>query len=130
MGIDAIGSAVGGGQLSSSAFQLDVGFTAAYRPPLEVLGLIFDDADTLVWLVEAAAADYTLYRGLMSGIAALGYGSCETTDIPSTTVNDPDIPPSSDGYFYLVTSNNRLNEEGTKGFDSDGAERPNPSPCP
>jgi hypothetical protein len=32
--------------------------------------------------------------------------------------------------FYLVTGENRLGEEGTKGRTSTGAERVNPTPCP
>jgi hypothetical protein len=34
-----------------------------------------------------------------------------------------------DGFFYLVTVENRLSEEGTKGFDSGGGERTG-SACP
>ena len=35
-----------------------------------------------------------------------------------------------DVLFYLVTSRNRLGEEGPKGFDHLGVERGNPVPCP
>jgi hypothetical protein len=50
--------------------------------------------------------------------------------ILTETTTDPDVPSVTTGYFYLVTADNRLDEEGTKGFRSNGTERGNPAPCP
>jgi len=36
---------------------------------------------------------------------------------------DASIPAAATGYFYLVTAENRLAEEGTKGSNSTGGER-------
>ena len=44
------------------------------------------------------------------------YHTCATT-------TDGDTPSSSQGYFYLVTVENRLDEQGPKGIDSYGAPR-------
>ncbi|PYT33187.1 MAG: hypothetical protein DMF52_16120 [Acidobacteria bacterium] len=47
---------------------------------------------------------------------------------PPRGASDPTIPPQ--GFFYLITSRNRLDEEGIKGHASSGVERANPLPCP
>ena len=42
-----------------------------------------------------------------------------------------DVPGSGDaGFLYLVTAENALDEEGSKGSDSAGVPRGNPVPCP
>jgi hypothetical protein len=128
--IDAIGESVAGGGLSGPSFRMDAGFVPAYPPPGEVFGLYFEDVDTLYWDGERSVGVYNLYRDLLSTLAGLGYGSCHLHDLTVRRIDDADVPPANDGYFYLVTAENRLGEEGTKGSDSDGAERPNPSPCP
>ena len=61
---------------------------------------------------------------------ALSFGVCEEQDILTATVVDGDAVPTNDGYFYLITAQNRLAEEGTKGFRSIGDERNNNTPCP
>jgi hypothetical protein len=64
-------------------------------------------------------------------ISALAYGQCEQQDLTDATATDTDTPSAPrEGFFYLVTANNRLGEEGTKGWDSADVERPNPVPCP
>ena len=40
-----------------------------------------------------------------------------------TMVDDTHELETGEGYFYLVTAENRLDEEGTKGFSHDGPER-------
>jgi hypothetical protein len=45
------------------------------------------------------------------------------------TATDPASPPPDSIYFYLVTAENRLGEEGTKGYSSSGVER-HGSDCP
>jgi hypothetical protein len=128
--LDAIGESVVGGGLSGPTFHMDASFGAAYPPPGEVFGLRFLDDDTMVWEPERSVGVYNLYRDLVSALSGLGYGSCHLHDVPGTTADDTATPPTGDGYFYLVTAENRLGQEGTKGADSGGVGRPNPSPCP
>jgi len=127
---DAIGGAIGYRALSGTSFRMDPSFVAAYRPAGEVGSLVFTDSETLAWNPEKAAAGYSLYRDQLTSLSGLGYGNCLATDIPTTTTTDAEVPLLSEGFFYLVASRNRLDEEGGKGFNSDGAERPNPAPCP
>ena len=82
------------------------------------------------WNPERSVGVYNLYRDLLGNLSGLGYGDCEQSDLPGTTATDTDRPPAAGGFFYLITAENRLREEGTKGFDSSGSGRPNPSPCP
>jgi hypothetical protein len=128
--LDSIGDGIGGPGLASASYRMDGGFPLRYPPPGEVLGLRFTDHQTLVWDPEKSVGSYNLYRDLFSSIAGLGYGNCEQQDLTGETTIDTDTPPSTDGYFYLVTAENRLAEEGTKGWDSVGTERFNPGPCP
>ena len=116
-------------ELSGASFSLDGGFVAAYPPPLEVMDLRFSDGDTLSWDVEHAAGHYSLYRGLIQDLPT-AYGGCFVDDIATPSIDLPTLPPAGFGFFYLVTSNNRLHEEGSAGYDSVGAERVSPAPCP
>lgn len=128
--LDAIGESVAERGLGSASFGLDSGFVARYRPPGEVYELRFTDAVTLRWHAERSVGWYNLYRDLMSNVSTLGYGDCEQYDLTTETTTDTDTVPVDDGYFYLVTAENRLGEEGTKGFDSNDVERLNLLPCP
>jgi len=128
--LDAIGDDVALTLLASASFGVDGGFVPAYVPPGEVWNLRFSDAQTMLWDPEKSVGDYNLYRDLISNVVGLSYGSCEQQDIASETTMDGDVPPLSDGYFYLVTAENLLAEEGTKGFDSVGTARANAAPCP
>jgi hypothetical protein len=128
--LDAIGDMISPAVLSGPSYHLDGGFVGAYRPPGEVLELWFESSETLRWSPENSAGDYNLYRDAVGSLSGLGYGTCLENDIPATTWMDFGVPLAGDGYFYLVTVENSLNEEGTKGTDAVGAERANPSPCP
>jgi hypothetical protein len=127
---DALGDGLARFGASSPSFRMDGGFAAAYPPPGEVFGLRFSGVATLLWNPERSAGLYNLYRGPLSALSGLDYGSCEEYDISGATVTDSDLPPVSGGFFYLVTAENRLGEEGTKGFDSSDEERPNLDACP
>ncbi len=111
----SIGDTVAATGMSSSSFQLDVGFDAAYPPPGEVLGLTLTDKQTLVWSSESSAGLYNLYRDDTSD----GYGNCEEQDVAATTTTDAATPATNNTFYYLVTVKNRLAEEGTKGLQSD-----------
>ena len=109
---------------------MDAGFIPAFAPPREVLNLRFTGKDDLAWNHERSIGDYSLYRGLISALPG-AYGACELSGLTLASATDPAAPPAGDGYFYLVTANNRLDEEGTKGFDTLApTERANPVPCP
>jgi hypothetical protein len=127
---DVIGDGTVGSNLSSTSFRMGGSFAACYAPPGEVPGLSFTGPGTLVWQLEPSAIRYNLYRDLVSNVVGSGYGSCEQYDLPDGTTTDTDPVPAGDGFFYLVTADNRLDEEGTKGRASDGSERPNSASCP
>ncbi len=121
----SIGDGVVATGLASSSFGMEVGFDAAYPPPGEVAAtcgvgqpcLVFTDSETLTWPAERSAGVYNLYRDDTSD----GFGSCEEQDIAGTTTTDTATPTAA--FFYLVTVENRLDEEGTKGFQSNATER-------
>ena len=121
--LDAIGEDVNGTGLTSASFQMDGGFTIAYPPPGEVTGLTFPDKQTLAWNPEKSVGDYNLYRDLVGNLSGLGFGSCVQQALPGETTVDTDVPPAGNAFFYLVTAENTLDEEGTKGFQSNGLER-------
>ncbi len=109
--------------LTSSSFRSDACFTCAYGPPGEVAFLDFSDGDTLSWTAAPAAGRYNLYRDRLSTLSSLSYGNCFQQELNGTTYVDADPVPATDGFFYLVTVENRLAEEGPKGADSVGAAR-------
>jgi hypothetical protein len=130
MTLDSLGAEIVAAGMSSASFTMDAGFASAYPPPGETAGLIFLDHETLQWNAEKSAGVYNLYRDLMSNLSGLGYGDCQQQDIQGTSTSDGGTPPLENGWFYLVTAENRVGEEGTKGYDGNGGERPNPAPCP
>jgi len=127
---DLIGDGAVGITLSSTSFRMGGSFAACYPPPGEVPDLRFGNAETLEWQPERSAGHYSLYRERVSDLSGGDYGVCEQYDLPDESATDNDPVPTGDGYFYLVTVENRLYEEGTKGRDGAGSERPNPNFCP
>ena len=128
--LDAIGDSVAGRILASASYHMDGSFVMGYPPPGEVHGLYLTDSQTLVWQPEKSIGVYNLYRGLVDDLDGTVYGFCEEPDIALHTTTDSDPVPVGNGYFYLVTAENRLDEEGTLGTRSTGAERPNTGACP
>jgi hypothetical protein len=126
----ALGDGVGYANVASPSFSIEGGFVSRYPPPGEVTGLVFVTADDLEWTPERSAGHYNLYRDLLVNLPGMGYGACEQPGIPAAGAVDTTVPGPGQGFFYLVTVANRLGHEGTKGQDSAGAPRPNPSPCP
>jgi len=121
--LDAIGDAVPASDIASVSFRSGAGFVGRYLPAGEVGGLFFVDEQTLNWNAERSAGSYNLYRGTLSQLTGLQFGSCTQQSLAGLSATDTDAVPASDGYAYLVTVRNRLNEEGTKGFQSDSSER-------
>jgi hypothetical protein len=128
--LDAVGDSVTAPGLGNTSYRMLGGFVSGYPPPGEVNGLLFVNPSTLVWSPEESGGHYNLYRALMGSLPDSEFGSCEQPGLAGESAFDADVPPASDGYFYLVTAKNRLHEEGTKGRSSSGVERPNPNPCP
>lgn len=118
--LDAIGDSVVGVRLGSSSFRIDGGFVGSFPPPGEVHYLRFIDKDWLSWDLASSAAGYNLYRN----------SECLWPGVSTPPAPDADTPSPGLQYFYLVTAENLLSEEGTTGFDSAGYERANDNPCP
>jgi len=130
LSLDSIGGAIAGATLSGASYRVAGGFVPAYLPPGEVGGLgLLGDQQTLTWSHEPASTTYNLYAGALSTLPG-GYGGCAVSLIPQTSLVDASTPAPRSGVFYLVTGENRLREEGTKGRTSTGAVRTNLSPCP
>jgi hypothetical protein len=128
--LDSIGGSLAPDALSAASYRISIGFVSGYLPPGEVGGLsILADQETLTWSYDPASIAYNLYAGGLSTLPG-GYGTCAAAMVPDTSLTDLSTPPPRSGVFYLVTGENRLREEGTKGHASTGAERANPSPCP
>ncbi len=117
LSLDAIGMINARG-LSSTSFLLDSGFVGAYPPPLEVTNLLFTGVNNFEWDPFPGIGTYNVYRGVIGGFDP-GYGACSQTGLTTNSASDGD-PISSPGFFYLVTTENRLAEEGTKGSNDLG----------
>ena len=128
--LDSIGEMVTGTSLAGGSFRLEGSLASAHRPPGEVLGLDFTDDTTLEWDAEPSIGEYQVYRDHLSLLTGGSTGVCLWWNVTAPIAVDSASPVAGQAYFYLVTARNRLDEEGTKGFRSDGWERPNPAPCP
>jgi hypothetical protein len=129
--LDSVGDSVIGSGLSSTSFNLDACFLAAYPPPGEVLNLVLlADDMTLEWAPEKSAGIYNLYRDVIGNLSGTDYGDCEEQDITDETTTDITSPtPAEVAFYYLVTVENRLGEEGVMGVGTPGS-RPNNFACP
>ena len=127
--LGSIGDSVAAVSLGSASFGVDSGFGLSFSPPGEVTGVRFDDHATLAWNPEKSTGAYNLYRNLLSAISP-GFGACNQSNLPGETATDAALPNAGAGFFYLVTAENVLAEEGTKGFQSSGVQRANAAPCP
>jgi hypothetical protein len=132
MTLASIGDAVAMTGLASASFQAELGFDVAFLPPGEVAAgcsglagscLVFLDPQTLVWPPEKSAGVYNLYRDRIQNLTSLNYGGCASQHLPLPMATVSETVAPGDGYFYLVTVENRLGEEGTKGFRHGGIER-------
>ncbi len=119
----SIGDSLLGGTLASSSFQIGGGFLAAYPPPGEVAGLDLPAPSTLVWDPEHSAGVYNVYRSAVSTLPGLAYGACDQAGLTATSTTAGGNPAPGIGFFYMVTVENSLGEEGTKGFQAGGARR-------
>jgi hypothetical protein len=123
------GELAGGATLESESYLAGGGFGACYPPPGETCGLEFTGPQTLAWDAEPSTGVYNVYRELLSALASPTWGACWIAGTAPTETTDVTDPPAGDGYFYLVTAENLLAEEGPLGPDGSGVERPNLNPC-
>jgi len=121
--LGSIGDALQMRRCVGSTFLLDGGFVTAYAPPGEIRNLRFTDPTTLVWDPDPSAGRYNVYRDAIDALGALGYGTCAQRNLTVTTATEELPVPAGGGFFFLVTVENRLAEQGTKGFNSSGVER-------
>jgi hypothetical protein len=127
--LDAIGDAAVATGLSSASHHMDDGFVSLYPPPGEVRNERWTGKTILSWDPEGSVGTYEVYRDLLSSLPG-SFGVCLQSPLTAETATDAASPASGTAWLYLVTARNRLGEEGTKGFRSNGIERPNASPCP
>jgi len=123
LSLGSIGDAASPQLVSGPSFRVEGGFVAAYAPPGEVLQLRTPTKTTLQWNADRSAGNYQLYRDGLTELPGSGYGLCLIQNLTGTTATDTNVPTRGRGYFYLVTAENRLGEEGIKGFDSQNNER-------
>jgi len=130
--VDALGGSVTPEMMSGPSFQIDGGFVLQFRKPEEVTELLFLTKQAMMWdaAEKSVSPTYNLYRALITTLPSLTYGSCEQQGLGSPTTTDPDEPSPGDGYFYLVTAENCIGIEGTKGFQDDGLTERQGTVCP
>jgi hypothetical protein len=127
--LDSIGDPAARRMLSSASYRAEGGFVARYLPADEVQGVRFVNQSTVVWNHEPSVGTYNLYRNTLASLPG-NLGICLQSALAQPTFTDAATPAAGAGWYYLVTAENRLRQEGTKGHGSDGAERPNAAPCP
>jgi len=128
MTLDSIGDGISAVGLSSGSYEMDPGFPPTYAPPGEVLNLRFTSKTQFGWNPESSVGAYNTYRGDLGSFS--GYGACWHAGLTVRSDEDTQTPGAGAGYFYIVTAENRINEEGVKGYNSGGIPDPNPVLCP
>ena len=121
--LDSLGDGIAAVPIASASFMIDSGMAGMFPPPGEVVGLMFSDDQTLFWDPERSVGAYHLYRGALADLSGLAYGACAQPAVTQVTTTDGDTPASGAAFFYLVTAENRLGEQGTKGAGSASVER-------
>lgn len=128
--VDAIGETLVAPAMQSRTHAMDPGFARSYPPPRDVIQVVLHgDKETISWAPERSVGKYRVYRGDLD-LLPVDYGVCRVSDVNGEQAPVDEYPDPGDAYFYLVTAESRLLEEGSKGLDSSGALRANPAPCP
>jgi len=96
--------------------------------PGEVLDLRWSPTveNTIEWSPQPASDSYNLYRGDLELLGFADWGSC-LDQTAETSLSEATVPAPGQGYFYLVSGVQDVNE-GTLGVGN-CAERSNFSPC-
>ena len=124
LSLDAISAAMRPTALAGSFFTGAGGLMAPLAPPREVTGLRFDSAIAMAWNPDPRGTAYNVYRGISPGAAG-----CQASRVVGTAHTAGGSPGPADAWFYLVTSVNSLDEESTRGFASNGSQRPETDSC-
>ena len=129
MSLDAIGETPIAPVLFSTAYSMDVGFARCFPPPREVQQITVLDKTMFAWTPERSVGTYRVYRGDLHELP-FGHGACPIADVGVEYVPLEEVPDVGEQFFYLVTAENTLLEEGIIGYDSAGAARAAAGPCP
>ncbi len=121
--LDAIGDAALGVGLSSASYSAEGGLVAPHAPPGEVEALNWLSNTELGWSRPRSSTRFHVYRDDLALLSGLGYGACFASGLEAAQLEDTELPATGSARFYLVTAENRLGEEGTKGRDSAGTRR-------
>ncbi|HZN02364.1 MAG TPA: DUF1800 domain-containing protein [Candidatus Polarisedimenticolia bacterium] len=105
-----------------------IGIVAA-APPGEVTGVQVGSSSQISWTTIAGAADYNVYRGLVSWLGRGDGAECHGDEIAATSFPSAANPPAGEAYFYLVTAESSSGEEGTAGTGTGGSGRPLRGSC-
>lgn len=105
-------------------------------PPSPDITLLWNSKIRLEWSSAPCATSYNVYRrsgqrlvdANHDGIAD-DYGACLFSGLATDFAVDTLTPPPGSMFTYLVTGENATGE-GSLGFTSAGAQRPNRAPCP
>ncbi len=82
----------------------------------------------LTWGASGLAEHYNLYRGTIAAGGAFSYNqTCLAGEIAEPEASDPSAPAAGEVFYYLVTSENCLEESGLG--DGTVGPRPNANPC-
>jgi hypothetical protein len=121
--LGSIGDGPAVGPASSASHQVGSGLPTVFAPPGEVTNLRLGSPDQLTWAPDPSVGSYNLYRGDIADLPT-SYGVQIQSSLAAPATSDATQTPASGCLFYLITASNRLDEEGPKGFDSDGNPRP------
>jgi hypothetical protein len=90
------------------------------------------DKQTLPWLAEPSAVEYHVYHDTLDSLGYDWFGTCRDDldgDRTDTELTVSDDPASGVGWFYLISAEDALGEEGSLGMAA-ATERSNFAPCP
>ncbi len=86
-------------------------------------------AATLSWSGVAGADAYSVSRGRLGELGPGAYGSCLAEGVAGTSLEDAELPPAGEGFFYLVQAQSFDCGLGPLGHLGDETERMNGDPA-
>ncbi|MEJ2368989.1 MAG: hypothetical protein P8Z49_11750 [Acidobacteriota bacterium] len=128
--LSSIGDGLSTATMSSSSYEISGGFDAVFPPPGEVENVHFTSKTDMAWNPEPSVGTYNVYKASLADLQGGSSGTCFASGLASPTASDTATPSAGQCFYYLVTAENRLNEEGTLGSQSGGTPRPAASSCP
>jgi len=123
IGLSSLGDDPSLAAATSASFILQGGFVGSHPAPGEVTNLHFISETVLEWDPDPAVGFYNIYRDMIGNLSGLGFGNCQQPMVTAPTAMDTDPLSAGSAYFYLVTAENTLNQEGIKGYRGDGTLR-------